>query len=65
LLLAGIDNAWATLAEAKSFSNINLHSGYWQVTQRSEDKERTTSTMGQRLWKFTAMPFVGFCNETF
>jgi hypothetical protein len=56
LLLTGLEEAWATFAEAKSFSSLDLHSGYWQVAQRSEGRKHDFHQRA-RLWKFTVMPF--------
>jgi len=42
-------NAW--------YSTLDLKSGYWQIKIRSEDREKTTFSIGNGLWQFRIMPF--------
>jgi hypothetical protein len=60
-LLPRIDYTLDTLAGAKLFSTLDRKSDYWQVGLHPDDKEKTTFSTSQRLWKFTIMPF-GLCN---
>jgi len=40
---------------------LDLKSRYWQIKIRTEDKEKTAFSIGNRLWQFKVM-FFGLCN---
>ena len=44
--LPRIDDTIDTLLGAKFFSKLDLHSGYWQVEMKEEDKYKTASSVG-------------------
>ena len=56
-----IDDTLDTLAVAKWFSTLDLKSGYWQVEEHENDKEKTAFCMHEGIYQFNVMPF-GLCN---
>ncbi|GBN81789.1 Retrovirus-related Pol polyprotein from transposon 297, partial [Araneus ventricosus] len=60
-LLPPIDDTLDALNGSQWFTTLDLKSGYWQVENRPEDREKTAFTTGQGLWQFKVMPF-GLCN---
>ncbi|XP_067647345.1 retrovirus-related Pol polyprotein from transposon 17.6 isoform X4 [Eurosta solidaginis] len=58
--LPRIDDTLDSLSGTKlirTFSTLDLKSGYWQVEVKEEDKEKTAFSVGDGLWQFTVMPF--------
>lgn len=55
-----IEDTLGMLAEVKSFSTLDLKSGFWKVVLHPE-KTKTEFSTGQRLCQFTDMPS-GLCN---
>jgi hypothetical protein len=45
-LLPQIDDTLDTLSGAKWFSILDLKSGYWQVDEHPDDREKTTFSNG-------------------
>jgi hypothetical protein len=61
LSLSDIEDILDMTKGAKSFSSLDLTSGYRQVALLSDDKEKTAFSTDQGLWQFRVMPF-GLCN---
>ncbi|GBO34796.1 Transposon Ty3-I Gag-Pol polyprotein [Araneus ventricosus] len=59
--LPPIDDALDCLAGAKSFSMMDLKSGYWQIEVDDKDREKTAFVTSDGLYEFKVMPF-GLCN---
>jgi hypothetical protein len=55
--LPRIDDALSRLEVSKYFSLMDLHSGYWQVQIKPEDRENTTFIIADGLYQFKVMPF--------
>ncbi len=60
-ILPRIDDTLDALRGFTYFSTIDLYAGYWQVEMDQRDIDKTTFMTGQRLFRFTLMPFV-LCN---
>ena len=58
--LPRIDDTLEALKGAKSFSTLDLKSGYWQVPMKEECKTAFRTSSGQ-LYEFNRLPF-GLCN---
>ena len=52
-----IDTILATLGDAKSFTSLDLKSGYWQVLMDEQDKEKTSFNCEYGQFEFNRMPF--------
>lgn len=59
--LPRIEESLASLTNAKFFSTLDLHSGYWQVQMAPKDREKTAFTTPMGLYEFDRMAF-GLCN---
>ena len=59
--LPRIDDMLDTLSGSKSFSTLDLISGYWQVEVNKEDREKTAFCTHEGLFEFKMMHF-GLCN---
>ncbi|GBN63772.1 Retrovirus-related Pol polyprotein from transposon 297 [Araneus ventricosus] len=59
--LPHIDDALDCLAGAKTFSVMDLKSGYWQIEVDDKDREKTAFATSDGLYEFKVMPF-GLCN---
>ncbi len=59
--LSRMDDLLDSLQDCKSFSLIDLESGYWQIPMAEEDKEKTAFTCHLRTFQFRRMPF-DLCN---
>ena len=59
--LPRIDDTLDLLATNKSFSTLDLASGYWQIAMEKTSNEKTTFTTHVGLYEFKVMPFV-LCN---
>ena len=52
-----VDDTLDTLGQAKSFSTLDLASGYWQVEVAPEDRGKTAFATPDGLFQFKVMPF--------
>jgi hypothetical protein len=55
--LPRMDECIDSLGDAKMFTTLDCNSGYWQITVRPEDREKTTFTFHEGLYRFLIMPF--------
>jgi hypothetical protein len=55
--LPRIDDLFDRLSEAKVFSRIDLHSGYYQIRIKEGDEEKTTCRTRYGSYEFLVMPF--------
>ena len=55
--LPRIDKCYRNLADAKFFTGLDLHSGYWQIRLADEAKEKTAFTCWYGHFQFHVMPF--------
>jgi RNase H-like domain found in reverse transcriptase/Reverse transcriptase (RNA-dependent DNA polymerase) len=46
-----------SLGDTKIFTTLDCNSGYWQIPVRPEDREKTTFTSHEGLYRFLRMPF--------
>ena len=59
--LPRVDTTLDALSGLSWFSILVLKSGYWQVEEEEQDREKTAFTAGNGLCKFNVMAF-GLCN---
>ena len=59
--LPRIDDILDTLGGMKSFSSLDLASGYWQIGIESESRAKSAFITHRGLYEFARMPF-GMCN---
>lgn len=59
--LQRIDECIDFLGGNRSFSTLNLESGYWQIAMEPESKDKTVFMMSLGLFQFQVMAF-GLCN---
>ena len=52
-----IDDILALLGKTKYFTSLDLKSGYWQVSMKESDKEKTTFACHWGLFEFIVTPF--------
>ena len=52
-----MDDCIDALSGAKFFSSMDLNSGYWQVSMKDSDKEKTAFATSMGLYQFTVMSF--------
>ena len=52
------DNMLAALGKAKYFTTLDLDSGYWQIPQNEEHKEKMAFSCHRGLCKYNIMPLV-------
>ena len=55
--LPKIDEMYANLHDAKIFTTLNLHSGYYHIALDNESKAQTAFVMPFGKYKFNAVPF--------
>ena len=55
--LPRIDECIDSLGDANIFTTLDCNSGYWQIPVRPEDREKTTFTSHEGLYRFLRMPF--------
>lgn len=55
--LPRIDETLEALGGARLFTTLDLRSGYWQIGMAPEDRDKTTFTTKQGLYRFRRMPF--------
>ncbi|GBM23243.1 Retrovirus-related Pol polyprotein from transposon 297 [Araneus ventricosus] len=58
--LPRIDDTLNAFNGSQWFSTLDFKSAYWQVDIYHEDREKTSFTIGQGLWKFKVRP-LGLC----
>jgi len=58
-----IDDTLQSLSGSNWFSTIDLLSGYWQMDNAKNGREKTAFIIHNGLFEFNAMPF-GLCNAT-
>jgi hypothetical protein len=55
--LPRMDECIYSLGDAKIFATLDCNFGYWQIPVRPEDREKTTFTSHEGLYRFLRMPF--------
>jgi Reverse transcriptase (RNA-dependent DNA polymerase) len=55
--LPRMDECIDSLGDARVFSTLDCNSGYWQIPVNPGDREKTTFTSHEGLYKFLRMPF--------
>ena len=55
--LPRMDECIDSLGDANIFTTLDCNSGYWQIPVRPEDREKTTFTSHEGLYRFLRMPF--------
>ncbi|KAG1941073.1 interleukin-1 receptor accessory protein-like 1-A [Pimephales promelas] len=59
--LPKIEECLDVLGGAKTFSTLDLQSGYWQIEMNRKDRSKTAFVARYGLYEYTRMPF-GLCN---
>ncbi|XP_057190663.1 uncharacterized protein LOC130554808 [Triplophysa rosa] len=59
--LPKIEECLDVLGGAKTFSTLDLQSGYWQIEMKLDDRHKTAFATRYGLYEYTRMPF-GLCN---
>ncbi len=59
--LPKIEECLDVLGGAKTFSTLDLQSGYWQIEMNKKDRSKTAFVTKYALYEYTRMPF-GLCN---
>ena len=52
-----MDECIDSLGEATIFTTLDANSGYWQIEMAPEDRDKTTFTCHEGIYRFTRMPF--------
>jgi transposase InsO family protein len=55
--LPRMDECIDSLGDATIFSTLDCNSGYWQIPVHPEDRDKTTFTSHEGLYRFLRMPF--------
>ncbi len=55
--LPRVDDLLDVLHGTCIFSTLDLHSGYWQVSEDPWDREKTAFVTPEGLWEFLRLPF--------
>ena len=56
-----VEDTLETLSSSQLFSTLDLASGYWQVEEQPNDREKTAFITSEGLYEFNVLPF-GLCN---